>query len=336
MSKERIDPFVQEDLYAVDHILRYMFISPWVKGKSVLDAACGSGFGSVLLARNGAAQVTGIDNCAEVIEQCQQNFPDSQVSFRQSSLEHIDDLSLAPVDCVVSFETLEHVRDPWLCLDRLSACLKPDGVLILSVPGETDLEENNEFHLHHFTIAQMRAELARRFRTVNCLQQKFSVHSTIQPLDNREPEPIEMASCPIHRIALKGETAGADTYLFLAGNAQLPPPITGQAGQSRNAWLLLQQERRKLYGKTAEFDREIKTLHQSFKIQFAKNSDLIKKFTNVLSWGEYNYKKANGKLPEKHYMDAIIEAQSERERVLERRIAELEQELAAARSKSAC
>ncbi|MDV7394074.1 class I SAM-dependent methyltransferase, partial [Arthrospira platensis SPKY1] len=85
-------------MYAVDHILRYLFLGRWIRGKTVLDAACGTGFGSAILSREGAISVTGIDHCAEVVEQCRLNYPDSQVQFHHSSLENLGDLKLPDFD----------------------------------------------------------------------------------------------------------------------------------------------------------------------------------------------------------------------------------------------
>ena len=42
------------------HIARYEFASELVVGKTVLDVACGSGYGSVMLGEKGAKRVLGV------------------------------------------------------------------------------------------------------------------------------------------------------------------------------------------------------------------------------------------------------------------------------------
>ena len=60
---------VPEDAHARifwDHIGRYRFAKDFVRGKRVLDVACGEGYGSSALTKAGAAAVIGIDSSAEV------------------------------------------------------------------------------------------------------------------------------------------------------------------------------------------------------------------------------------------------------------------------------
>lgn len=327
MSKERIDPYAHEDLYAVDHLLRYTAITPWIHGKRVLDAACGTGFGSLLMLRNGAAQVIGVDVSQAAIDQCQQELQATNLDFTCSGLEDLSALQLEPFDCVVSFETLEHVREPWICLDSLTALLKPNGILLLSVPGETDQDQNNEFHLHHYKREELHGRLRAKFKYVHCYAQKFQVMSALRPTEQTNNQPIEFKTLSAMHIALTGEPEPTDTYLFLASNEPVDCTLETTTAFSRNAWLNLARERAELYNSVEKFTADIKALHRNFKIEFAKNSDLIRKFTNALAWGQYHYEQSYGRKPEQPYMDAILAAQSEREKVLQARVHELEAEL---------
>ena len=51
-----------------EHWHRYHFVAPIAAGKVVVDAACGEGYGSALLARH-AARVTGVDVSAAIVAQ---------------------------------------------------------------------------------------------------------------------------------------------------------------------------------------------------------------------------------------------------------------------------
>ena len=45
------------ELYKVEHQQRYQWASKYCDGKDILDVACGVGYGSEILARQGAASV---------------------------------------------------------------------------------------------------------------------------------------------------------------------------------------------------------------------------------------------------------------------------------------
>src|SRR3954468_15894608 len=59
-SEEAVWPGVRNDLF-VAHESVYQFASSLAVGLRVLDAACGTGYGSALLASSGAKSVIGID-----------------------------------------------------------------------------------------------------------------------------------------------------------------------------------------------------------------------------------------------------------------------------------
>ena len=48
---ERYVPTLDSPILAFEHWHRYLFATPWVAGKRVLDIACGEGYGSYLLAQ---------------------------------------------------------------------------------------------------------------------------------------------------------------------------------------------------------------------------------------------------------------------------------------------
>ena len=56
---ERFIPGTPGEIW-LEHWHRYHFAARWAHGRTVLDVACGEGYGSALLARH-AARVTGVD-----------------------------------------------------------------------------------------------------------------------------------------------------------------------------------------------------------------------------------------------------------------------------------
>src|SRR5262245_34302247 len=55
------------ELYEVEHKQRYEWAANYCQGKTVLDAACGTGYGSEILRQSGAAKVIGVDLALDAI-----------------------------------------------------------------------------------------------------------------------------------------------------------------------------------------------------------------------------------------------------------------------------
>ena len=62
LHPERFDPTAGErGLIDCEHHARYWWAARAASGRAVLDAACGEGYGSAILAAAGATQVVGVD-----------------------------------------------------------------------------------------------------------------------------------------------------------------------------------------------------------------------------------------------------------------------------------
>ncbi len=136
LSPERIYPVSEDDDdNVVRHMSRYKFAASFIpKGSRLLDCACGSGYGSELLAEK-AGSVLGIDRCSDAIDYARAHFDAPNIEFRQGDIGHLK-FAQDSFDAVVSLETLEHVpRD--VCesyLRNIVQWLKPGGILVCSSP----------------------------------------------------------------------------------------------------------------------------------------------------------------------------------------------------------
>jgi len=138
---ERFVPGVPGEI-AFEHWHRYAFAARLVAGRRVLDAACGEGYGSALLARS-AAQVTGVDVDAATVEHARERYPGRKnLQFDQGSVAALG-LKDASVDAIVSFETIEHLaqQDQPRMLTEFARLLAPGGILILSSPNRPQYSE---------------------------------------------------------------------------------------------------------------------------------------------------------------------------------------------------
>ena len=108
---ERVIPGqVEPDLWS-EHFARYAFARRYASEKAVLDAGCGTGYGSAELA-NDAHRVTGIDFSPDAVALCLQptiacsktctsrRVPANNLPFRSGIF-----------DLVVAFEVIEHLAD---------------------------------------------------------------------------------------------------------------------------------------------------------------------------------------------------------------------------------
>ncbi len=128
------------------HLQRYVFALKYCVNKKILDVACGSGYGMSLIS-SVAKNVEGIDIDKKTIEWAKiNNHFYSPVKFKILNIEKekID----GKFDCVISFETIEHLKDPEFLLSKIKNALNDYGYLIFSIPIN---EPYNKFHEESYT-----------------------------------------------------------------------------------------------------------------------------------------------------------------------------------------
>ncbi len=155
------------DLYARLHVERYEFAASLTKGLRVLDCACGAGYGSWIMSLHGAPSVLGVDLDRATIEYADRYYRRSpSVAFRRGDALALSDLIEDDVDCVVSFETLEHLPQPQVFLDQVQALLRrTDGMLVVSSPPPRRWS-TNPYHLAEWPLRVFASEISRRFGEV--------------------------------------------------------------------------------------------------------------------------------------------------------------------------
>jgi SAM-dependent methyltransferase len=168
-SGERFVPEAMGDqLIEAEHQVRYRHAMQLVPRRTVLDAGCGVGWGSALLAEAGAASVTGLDVDAGALDDASGRT--DAASFVQGDLMELP-FADGSFEVVVCFEAIEHVADPLAALDELRRVLVPGGVLTVSSPNPGVYPAGNPFHVHEFPPDELRRELLNRFRHASGWQQ---------------------------------------------------------------------------------------------------------------------------------------------------------------------
>jgi len=185
---ERFVPGARGEIW-VEHWHRYHFAAQFATGLRVVDAACGEGYGSALLART-AASVVGADISAQAIEHARQAYgARANLSFVQAPCTKLP-LPDASADLFVSFETVEHIREQEEFLDEIARVLAPDGLLLLSCPNKREYSDRrgfaNEFHVKELYRDELAGLVARRFRHARWYGQRPSFFSVIAPEPHAE------------------------------------------------------------------------------------------------------------------------------------------------------
>jgi len=113
------------------HLSRYYFASRFCDGSTVLDAGCGTGFGSYFLIRKGARSVIGIDISPEAVDLAQASYAHPHLSYR--TVDFMDFAPSQPVDVITSMGTLDHFARPQQPVAKMRSLLAGSGCLIASV-----------------------------------------------------------------------------------------------------------------------------------------------------------------------------------------------------------
>jgi ubiquinone/menaquinone biosynthesis C-methylase UbiE len=151
--------------YWGEHVARYVFALPYVEDKTVLDIACGTGYGLGYLKAK-ASRVIGADVDLDAAKLARQECSENAGVLLGNGLELPFEDSI--FDVVTSFETLEHIHRRDRFLEELHRVLKPGGQLILSTPNAiytqpVDGKPSNPFHIFEYTPQELRSEIERYF-----------------------------------------------------------------------------------------------------------------------------------------------------------------------------
>jgi ubiquinone/menaquinone biosynthesis C-methylase UbiE len=191
---------------AYEHWHRYAFALRYIAGKRVLDAACGEGYGTALLGRS-AADAVGVDIDAATVANATARYGGgARVRFVEGSCTALP-LADASIDVIVSFETIEHLReaDQSRMLAEFARVLAPDGIVIISSPNKRlysdDRNYVNEFHLHELYRDDFARLLDSVFAAQRWYHQRIATWSGIWPED-----------APVEAEAWVGDADGMAPY----------------------------------------------------------------------------------------------------------------------------
>ena len=274
---ERFTPESVREIW-YEHYHRYVFARQLVGGKSVLDAACGEGYGSAILAST-ATSVMAVDHVADVIAHAANRYTaQSNLQFSRGDCTHLE-FSDNQFEVVVSFETLEHLHEQRQMLREFRRVLKPQGLLVISSPDKKTYSEatgfDNPYHVKELYREQLQQLLATEFAAVNLLGHKLAFQSVIWDMHKSETVAIHswaenhvsteptLPLEPVYYIALcAAEPAflpdlAADMFLFGDTNESVYKHYYHEIRKNMAAGELLQLRDKKI----AELEQELARTH---------------------------------------------------------------------------
>lgn len=147
---------------------RYQWADKYVKGITI-DVPCGMGWGTSCV-RN-ADTLIGVDKCYEALEKGRNRY--TNITFILGDMLNLpfkDNFA----DAIICCEGYEHLNreDQFFLMGELFRAVKPDGLVLLTVPIAKHKEEHtgNKFHLYEPTLDEVTETLSR-----------FEIMSMIKP-----------------------------------------------------------------------------------------------------------------------------------------------------------
>jgi len=184
---ERIVPGKVEPELLNEHLVRYLLAARFARGGRVLDAGCGVGYGTDLLAARGARLAIGIDVSAESLGSGRSHVTRPNLLFAVGSATSTCFTSGA-FQVVVAFELIEHLAAQEELVAELARLLGEDGVAVLSTPNRAARPPGappNPYHVRELTAEEFSGLLGKRFPTVHLLSQGYLYGISLCPLGDQ-------------------------------------------------------------------------------------------------------------------------------------------------------
>lgn len=197
-----------------DHRFRYAWADARLPaGGFGLDAFCGNGYGTWLLAQS--RTVLGIDGSSEAIRLAEVHYRSPRTFFATQYFPF--ELPTEVFDFVVSLESVEHVADGQGFFQQLVDSLKPGGQLVFSTPCEDHLPlamTGNHFHFRHYSLDETLALAGSCGLTLI----EWAGQNTYQ----MQPDGRQGALLPESEMGLTGDRAGQFTLVLCQKGAARP------------------------------------------------------------------------------------------------------------------
>ena len=179
---ERFVPWMEGARIHYAHLHRYVFAAHFVKGKTVLDLACGEGYGTYILARE-AEYVAGVDIDKLTVQHARSRYVKDNLEFIEGSILAVPIEGGKKFDVAVCFEAIEHIAEHDKLLSEVKRLLKDDGLFIVSTPNKTvytdEPDYHNPFHVKELYFDEFKILLRQYFAHIRIFGQRICAGSNM-------------------------------------------------------------------------------------------------------------------------------------------------------------
>jgi len=204
-----------------ERLARYRWAGELARRRRVLDAACGAGWGTALLAER-AGSAIGVDLSPVFVAQAQEAHG-GVAEFLEGDLRELP-FGDGEFDLAVCFEALTHVAEPERALDELRRVLREDGLLLVSAPNRLTYPPGNPLQLSELSPGELQEMLAGRFANVATYGQQTYFASLLGTGELLEGagEDVEIDT-RVGKLCA-GPPGGELHTVAAASDGELPPP----------------------------------------------------------------------------------------------------------------
>ncbi|UMB68102.1 class I SAM-dependent methyltransferase [Mycobacterium paraterrae] len=154
LTGERTIPGLDvENYWFRRHEVVYQQLARHCRGRDVLEAGCGEGYGADLIA-GVAQQVTAVDYDASTVAHVRARYPRVRVIHGNLAELPLPDQS---VDVVVNFQVIEHLWDQPQFVRECARVLRPSGLLMVSTPNRITFSPGRDTPINPFHTRELNA-----------------------------------------------------------------------------------------------------------------------------------------------------------------------------------
>lgn len=259
MEIERLDLAQFQGRVAYEHLHRYAICCDRVSGKRVLDLACGTGYGTALLAQAGA-DVTGVDISAQAVREAKRRYGKLGAKYMAADCYDLP-FEDGVFDIVVANEMIEHVEDHDGLIEEARRVLVPGGLFLVSTPNKpvyNRYKPPNIFHVSEMEVPEFQRLLGRHFKEVHLTGTRMALLSVGYDLSGPGGG---------------GNFATAQIYQGQIDDQAVPTIENGELFLNDAEYVL-----------AACSDRPIDPALSSSSIYYARNDDLWLEHERIMAW----------------------------------------------------
>jgi 2-polyprenyl-3-methyl-5-hydroxy-6-metoxy-1,4-benzoquinol methylase len=224
---ERVAPFRRNFTFYA-HLSIYRFALPFCRGKSVLDAGSGTGYGAAFLAERGCRQVCAVELDSVAVAFSRALFSQPNLEYRVGDVQELKEFRQSSFDVIFSSNVVEHLPRATAFFRRACEVLMPTGMLIMAVPPVTCKASQvqdllNPYHVNSWSPRHWHTVLSQYFQEIDCYRHGSRAP---QPANDASSGPYSEEDFFFEAVDLDELYQGAThTALFVARGPRAPSSL---------------------------------------------------------------------------------------------------------------